>query len=172
MEDDRTQFLDIVNDDDECFIHLARRVLQWIINQIDPNEVIVTRVDDVFDHKWLGFSGLKQIPFDGILMRDSESRQSVQRAPSSFPSFHPRQIKDCLRFVRDENQYTLVEPKLDSPAAESPSGTESLRNLLARNLASGDRQGSSESATVYAWFSGNSNENARGSLMVASVNSP
>jgi hypothetical protein len=129
--------------DDVDFIESVLRLISGSVEVHRPSEFWVHKIDNWFDHKWMGFSG-KAL---GAL--------GVWKEPLTIPPFVAGRIVGDWYFRYDaiSSEYVLshVERKIHHQGLSA----ENFRRRVNR-LAS--------SAAFY-WFSGNSLETGRGSLM-------
>ena len=49
--------------DDPEFVELVKHVIAGCVNDEFPRTIIVIKIDNWFDHKWLGFSGKGRVGF-------------------------------------------------------------------------------------------------------------
>ncbi|HSE23811.1 MAG TPA: hypothetical protein VLB68_19230, partial [Pyrinomonadaceae bacterium] len=58
-----TMKLLVKQNDDPQFVELVKQVISACVNESIPNKVFVIKIDNWFDHKWLGFSGKGRVGF-------------------------------------------------------------------------------------------------------------
>ncbi len=74
--------------DDPQFIKLVNQVLLRLLQQHAPAEAFVIRINKWFDHKWLDFSGIGRVKFDGGLMIEV-ALDEFRQDQTTFPPFTP-----------------------------------------------------------------------------------
>jgi hypothetical protein len=120
---DTLGYLNAQGDDDRAFLVAAARLLAAIEGSFEM--LIVIRVRDWFDHKWLRFSGNGLVPF-GHCQRSQPgiALESFHQEKLTFPPFSPHRI------VVEEHFADFDIP--DPPAIHSRRRRRSARNLHRR----------------------------------------
>jgi hypothetical protein len=145
--------------DDPGFIAVLNSLVNGLISNRAPEELWIIQIDNWFDHKWLGFSGMgavaSNIPIDRYDTVKAESYQEKL----TFPPFAPNRVLDQFSYVRVGNDYTESPlPTLPHGTARKPSETNLRRRV----------EKFSRSA-CFVWYSANTLANGRGSVMVYNV---
>lgn len=145
--------------DDNDFIELLNSILARLLEQWAPEKLWVIQIDNWFDHKWLRFSGngavASNIPMDSFTSVKAEFHQDKL----TFPPFAPNRVLGQWSFLRVDGGY------VEAPLLQMPHSTE--RRSSNSNLHR--RAETLEGSALFAWYSGNTLKNGRGSLMVYSV---
>lgn len=142
--------------DDPGFIEVLNSILSELIADDAPQQFWVIQIDNWFDHKWLGFSGMgliaSNIPLNNYDTVKSESYQEKV----TFPPFTPSRVVGQFSFVRVGNTYT------ESALPTLPHGNERKHSEtnLRRRIQDFTRSG------CFVWYSANTVANGRGSVMV------
>jgi len=123
--------------DDVAFLSVAQRILNGAIVELRMREVFLVRVDNWFDHKWLGWW--------------SRNEEELR-----VPTFTPNRVHSEKHFVWKSETSAWEDIGLQKPLHVQQPG----RPWLAQPL---DRF--SESA-AFVWYSGNTAYNNMGSLML------
>ena len=131
-------------DDDPEFITLTQRLIHGIVLERQPREYCVVRIDNWFGARWLNFSG-KTLGMLGVHKRDRVT----------FPPF-------ILSRVRSYTFFTWSETNDDYVGVEKPQFVHKWQNSGA-NLHNFVDNSFPEGS--FFWFSGNTRENRRGSVM-------
>ena len=145
--------------DDPGFIALLNSLVQGLISNRAPEELWIIQIDNWFDHKWLGFSGMgavaSNIPIDRYDTVKAESYQEKL----TFPPFTPNRVVEQFSYVRVGNEYA------ESPLPVLPHGTARKRSEtnLRRRVEDFSR------SACFVWYSANTLANGRGSVMVYNV---
>jgi hypothetical protein len=145
--------------DDSGFVLLLNSLLLGLISQRAPKELWIIQIDNWFDHKWLGFSGMgaiaSNIPIDGYDTVKAESYQEKL----TFPPFTPNRVVSQFSYVRVGTEY------VESPLPALPHSIERRRSEinLRRRI-----ENFSQSA-VFVWYSANTLANGRASVMVYDI---
>jgi hypothetical protein len=146
------------NDDPE-FVELVKRVIAGCINDSFPNTIIVVQIDNWFDYKWLGFSGIGRVPFAGTFDLDT-ALDEFRQDQITLPPFSPSRVLEEYCFQREVNgEYSACDPR---PWLHEKELARSSQNLHKRIVDLVD-------SAVIAWFSSNTRQNLRGSIMVYEV---
>jgi len=142
--------------DDPGFIEVLNSILSGLIADDAPQQFWVIQIDNWFDHKWLGFSGMgliaSIIPLNSY---DTVKAESYQEKVT-FPPFTPNRVVAQFSFVRVGNTYT------ESALPALPHGNERKHSEtnLRRRIQDFTRSG------CFVWYSANTVANGRGSVMV------
>jgi hypothetical protein len=153
----------IKQSDDPEFVNLVRQVVSGCTTEGFPKEVFVIKIDNWFDHKWLGFSGNGRVGFgffSGILVDMDTALDEFRQDKITLPPFSPKRVIEEYRFLRDESgAYSRRNPR---PYIHQRKLASSSQNLHKRIV---DRVDSA----ILVWFSSNTKANLRGSIMVYEV---
>jgi hypothetical protein len=138
------------------------RILRGIVTRSRPEDVFVIRIDNWFDHKWLTFSGKGIVFFDfgGLASRDDVALDEFHMEQATFPPFNFKRVRSQVYFCRTAKGYYEEQP----PAhlihrAEKGHGARNLTRRVAEFARS----------AVFLWFTSETAENGRGSVMVYAV---
>lgn len=129
-------------DDDPGFTELIARLIEGAVTVHRPEDFRVFKIDNWFDHKWLGFSG-KVIGAVGVWQEGL-----------TIPPFVANRIVHRWHYRVDDDG----GPRLLGPGADIHHRGWSARNLQRR-------VGLIAPASALFWYSGNSLATGRGSLM-------
>jgi hypothetical protein len=132
------RFLDRRATDDPALMYWLDGILAGVFDQFRPKQLYVLKVDNWFGKRWLGFSGKALGAF------------GVRKSELTTPPFIPSRIVSQHRFVRGERD-VLKRPRIH---VFQRSGENVNRKV--EHVAPG--------ATLF-WYSGQSTENGRGSVM-------
>jgi len=129
------------SNDDPGFVRLVSLIIDALVIQRSPKIIVIIAVDNWFDHKWLNFSG----KILGAL--------GVWKDPLTIPPFHPdRIINQTVYQMGRQKQYELMEaPPLHNPQSSAQNLKRKIQNVT--------------NSGVFAWWSGNTRANAKGSFM-------
>lgn len=131
--------------DDPQFVELISRTLTALAHCYKPIEIYVIHIDNWFDHKWKGFSGVADLQVGTWL------------GPTlRVPPFNPnRVVSQTHLHLDDPDKPTyVIEPAL--PLHIYQPSSSNLRRSLSQITKSG----------LFAWYSGGTKKNDRASLMV------
>ena len=126
------------------FLTLVRCVTANLIRISHPKDVFVTRIDEWFDHRWLGFAG-KTLGSLGI--------RKLQRL--TIPPFIPRRVitqEAYLQPAGSESYKLTFAP----PLHRFQTSAENMNRYIDRVSTSG----------LFLWFSGATAKTGNGSLLV------
>jgi hypothetical protein len=123
---------------------LVQRLIHGVILTSKPKDYCVVRIDNWFGERWLNFSG-KTLGALGVHKKPN----------TTFPPFVPSRIRSCTLFTWNSKMadYANVE-EFHSVHKWQHSGA-NLQNFV----------GNTYPDACFFWFSGNTKENHRGSLM-------
>ena len=144
--------------DDPVFLTALNGMLANLVNVHQPNEVHFFRIDRWFDHKWLGYSGIARVAFDGPGGIDT-ALDAVWREKLTFPPFNPNRVLEQISFERTNNAYRLNR---NARTIHGPSRSHSARNLQNR-VAEFTQSG------LFVWFSSDTKLLDQASVMSYSV---
>ena len=150
------------NDDPE-FVELVKHVIAGCVNDGFPRTIIIIKIDNWFDHKWLGFSGKGRVGFGfyGDYLVDMDTALDEFRQDQiTLPPFSPRRVIEEYYFQREASgNYSVRNPR---PYLHERKLAPSSQNLHKRIV---DRIDSA----ILVWFSSNTKQNLRGSIMIYEV---
>jgi hypothetical protein len=156
--------------DDNDFMDCFNLLISSLANQETPGDLWIIRINNWFDHKWLGFSGLgttAKFRYPGpINLRDTlvgrffdTVKVEFSQDNLTFPPFTPARITEQWSFRRSGLNYIEAAlPKLPHRTKKSPS-----RFNLHRRIEDHGKP------VLFLWFSGNTLRNGRGCAMVYSL---
>ena len=129
--------------DDDGFLTLVRSAVRHVVEQHLPTNLYLVRIDNWFGERWLGFGG-KLVGAVG-----------VHPTELTIPPFNPNRVRAECAFVRtDDGSYAQVD------------GVERLHLDISSEANLRRKIRATTESGVFAWFSGNSIANGRGSLLV------
>ncbi len=141
-------------DDDPAFIAMVDR----IIASSHLPELFVIRIKNWFDHKWLRFSGIGRVGFQGA--RIDTALDEFWQKKLTFPPFTPARVLSQCYFCWTTKNYFEEQP---APALiHDMKPKHSSANLHRRVVDFAER-------AAFVWFSSNSAHNQRGSVIVYMV---
>ena len=148
------------NDDPE-FVELVKRVIAGCIDDSFPNTIIVIQIDNWFDYKWLGFSGKGRVGFPFVLNLDLDTALDEFRQDQiTLPPFSPSRVIEEYYFQREVNgEYRARDPLLYLHQKELAPSSQNLHKRIVDRFDS----------AVLVWFSSNTKQNLRGSVMIYEV---
>ncbi len=149
-------FTRIESGDDPEFMGLLEQFIEFLTGKIDRPKLFVIRVDNWFDHKWLGFAGKthrRHEEFPNIVV---SAARWYPRDEFTLPPFSPNRILDQKEFDLDADKITQAT---SSTKIHRSKKTPSSQNIL-RNLRELCGRG------LFIWFSSQSSPNGRASMMV------
>lgn len=120
-----------------------RRLIQNVVTQRSPAKLFVVRIDNWFGENWLGFGGKVM------------GAVGVHPTELTVPPFKPSRVVSQRVFARAESGSYAEVDSVERLHRDIPS-EENLRRTLRAITESG----------VFVWFSGNSQANGRGSVLV------
>jgi hypothetical protein len=95
-----SDYLNVQQDDDLHFLATAARLISGLD---DPtlDEIVIVRVRNWFDHKWLRFSGYGRVPFEGASSsHPGVALDAFSQDKLTFPPFTPRRIVVETHFTK------------------------------------------------------------------------
>lgn len=134
-------------DDDVSFVSLVQRIVNGAVLVYTPQEVFALKVDNWFDHKWLRFS------------KESSPILISGKSKTVLPPFDPHRIRHQHRFI--------LRVKGDGYSLEGSGMPIHLYRKLRRGIKPRQMIAKFPSAVIF-WYSGNTKQNDRGSLMLYS----
>ena len=153
----------VTQNDDPEFVKLVSQVIFSCTDDCFPKRVFVIKIDNWFDHKWLGFSGIGRVGFGffmDFLVDMDTALDEFRQDQITLPPFSPRRVVEEYFFERDESGgYSRRNPR---PYVHERTLAPSSQNLHKRIV---DRVDSA----ILVWFSSNTSQNKRGCLMVYEV---
>jgi len=149
--------------DDPGFVELVKHVIAGSINDGFPNTIIVIKIDNWFDHKWLGFSGRGRVGFGfyGDYLVDMDTALDEFRQDQiTLPPFSPRRVIEEYYFQREASgNYSVRDPRPYLHERKLAPSSQNLHKRIADRIDS----------ALLVWFSSNTKQNLRGSLMIYEV---
>jgi hypothetical protein len=128
--------------DDPAFLEIVSRITNSALQQTKANRLYLVRLDNWFDHKWLGYSG------------GNEHRKGALGGPDlRIPAFVPNRVVAETLWVRKDESY---EPTLIPTPLHRKRFGDYADSLRVSQVSQG---------AVFVWYSANSGPNGRGSVM-------
>lgn len=153
-----TTFAPLGDSDDPYFVELVNAACNSIVESSLPDEVWLIQVDNWFDHKWLGFSGIGVVhfPLPAHGIGEHGALDAFHQEKLTLPPFAPNRVLAQWCYVRFDNSYAEAALKsLPHASSRRPSETNLQRRVQ-----------DFTSSGVLIWYSTNTVANGRGSLMV------
>src|SRR5215831_8347025 len=91
--------------DDPGFIEMLNSILRGLIADHTPEQFWVIQIDNWFDHKWLGFSGMGLNASNIPLSRYDTVKAESYQEKVTFPPFTPNRVLGQFSFVRVSDGY-------------------------------------------------------------------
>lgn len=146
--------------DNKNFIAALNGFVDQLTNDLEPAEIYMIRINEWFDHKWLGYSGrgIIQFPYSEPYILAKLDKRFLDRL--TFPPFNPNQVR--------AEHYWKLENSGDYNGTEKPHciynqklkyNSYNWHNLVESVSSSG----------VFVWFSSNSESSGNGSIMVYAI---
>jgi hypothetical protein len=133
-------------DDAPEFVNLVEYAVNGILRRYSPATLILIKIDNWFGSRWLGFAG-KIMGLAGLTMNINKHRT----ADINIPPFVPERVVLQRRFIA---------PQFDEVAAG-----ELIHKRMRTTEALKRKAAHAAPGIAFVWYSGNSKENGRGSLM-------
>jgi hypothetical protein len=148
------------NDDPE-FVELVKRVIAGCIGDSFPNTIIVIQIDNWFDYKWLGFSGKGRVGFPFVVNLDLDTALDEFRQDQiTLPPFSPSRVIEEYYFQREvTGEYRARDPLIYLHQKELAPSSQNLHKRIVDRFDS----------EVLVWFSSNTKQNLRASVMIYEV---
>ncbi|MBN2613206.1 MAG: hypothetical protein JXB00_16755 [Bacteroidales bacterium] len=147
--------LDMDDNDSSDFIGLVGTIINSLIQIHDIELVNVVKIDNWFDHKWLNYSGKGIIHFEETLHPDKVALTNFWKDKITVPPFHPNRVKsDRLYRTKD-----TLDKQIEKPIHTIKGSSDNLNNRIEGKIENG----------LFVWFSANSENNQKGSLMIYKV---
>jgi hypothetical protein len=149
--------------DDSKFTDILYTIVDGILAQHQPKELYITAIDNWFDHKWLGFSGIGVAPFEfpAFMNRFDSALDEFRQDKVTLPAFSPSRIVRQSYFRRDGRTAAYVGQEKHKPLHKKQ--RESSSTNLQRRI-----QHISDSG-LFVWYSSNTLSQERASIMVYAV---
>ena len=137
--------LDAASDDDPSFLKEIFPVIKGALKCYEPDQVYLIKIDNWFDSKWAWFGG-KVLGALGI----------HTFAKLVIPPFVPNRVKRQTYLVKSAKAPHQFDEQEAEPLHIEQASSNNFGRALKQNY----------SSAVFIWYSGNTLENRRGSLMV------
>lgn len=150
--------LEQIEGDDPKFVDALGGMIGEIVRRVRAPEVFLIRIDNWFDHKWLGFAGKVKITINTGLDEINSEVVPVGKSRSDvvFPPFVPNRILAQDHFLNEDNRLRRPEdPRFVHPVVKQ----RSAKNLDTKVLDFCPHG-------IFFWFSSQSASTRRASLMV------
>jgi hypothetical protein len=146
--------------DDKNFLSALNGFVYQLTEDLEPKEVYAIRINDWFDHKLLGYSGrgIIQFPYSEPYILAKLDKRFLDRL--TFPPFNPNQVLDERYWeLQNSGIYSGTEKTHCIYSQELKYNSYNWHNLVESVSSSG----------VFIWFSSNSEDSERGSIMVYAI---
>ncbi len=148
----------VESDDAPAFLAVVDQIIAGLVEQHAPEEFYLVRIANWFDHRWLRFSGIGRVPFNGVSTHTA--LDEFHQEQLTFPPFTPNRVTSQHYFaLTNRGQFEEQAP------VQLIHGT--ARGHSAKNLHR--RVADFSRSAVFVWFSSHSAANGRGSVMVYTV---
>ena len=145
--------------DDETFLTSIDSLISMIVNELEPHNLYVTRINKWFDHKWLRYSGRGRVKFEGDDTIDT-ALDGVWREKLTFPPFNPKQVGQQLCWERQPDGQYQGPPE--------PRWIHKMRlDYSSSNM--NNRVASFSESGLFIWFTSHTSTNEHGSILVYSI---
>ncbi len=143
--------------DDPEFIRIVNLIISSVLIQNRPKEIYVIHIAKWFDHKWLDFSGKGVVDFPYGYPWVDAALDEFSQDKTTFPPFTPKRVIKQQYFSQNANgDYVEARP----PELPHKRRYQRSNKNLHRRV-----QSLSDSA-AFVWYSSDTVENEKGSLMV------
>lgn len=148
--------------DDPGFIRLLKSTIEGILAESKPDDLYVVAIDNWFDHKWLGFSGIGVVPFEfPAFMNREDALGEFRQLHVTLPPFSPNRVIAQRYFQRQGAAYVEIDPRALLHEKKRKRSEENLNRRIQDVSASG----------AFVWYSSNTRANERASIMVYTIKS-
>jgi hypothetical protein len=149
--------LKVTDTDHPEFVTMVESILNHLDAAYSPDEVFSILIRGWFDHKWLNFSGKGLVSYESPLPNHPQvALDKFFQDQTTFPPFTPNRILSQTRWAYD-----------DDPSSKS---TLPHKRRCARSASNLHRRIKDHSkSAVYVWYSSETDQNQRGSMMVYRV---
>jgi len=153
---------------DREFLEIVDTVADHTMNEMDCRDLFLVQIDNWFDHKWLGFSGMGRVPsplsFLSMMPANTAQKDRFYSVPASFwkktitlPPFTPNRILSQMHFQRSHSGgFIRCESLLPQQKEKSKRGSVNLARRIQEISDSG----------VFLWYSSNALQNGAASILI------
>jgi hypothetical protein len=141
-------------DDAPGFIEIINKIMAISIFQWNIDEIMVIKIKNWFDHKWLNYSGKKIIHFE-CLHPDNVAMADDWKERVTIPPFNPNRVLS-EQFFRKRS---TGNQQFEKVVHKKQRSTDNQLNQISRKTNNG----------IFVWYSSNSKDLNRGSLMMYRV---
>tara|TARA_R110002073_G_scaffold220418_3_gene380625 strand:+ start:24 stop:611 length:588 start_codon:yes stop_codon:yes gene_type:complete len=127
--------------DNPDFILNCEKIILNRIEQWNPTDIFVIRIDNWFDEKWMEYSG------------NITSGLSIWKGKTTIPPFHPNRVENSDFYQKSAQLYVKKENRNNVHVYQE--SKDNLKRYISEFTGNG----------LFIWYSGNSKINAIGSLM-------
>jgi hypothetical protein len=100
-------YLSVERDDDRTFLAWVSQLID-ALDDPEVDDLVVVRIRNWFDHKWLRFSGIGRVEFTHVaLNHQGVSLEALSQSKLTFPPFTPSRIVAETHFTKDREPFTL-----------------------------------------------------------------
>jgi len=148
--------------DDVEFVKVINRIVEGILSRTNSNELYIVGIDNWFDQKWLGFSGIGIVDFEFpvFMGRDDGALDEFRQEEVTVPPFSPgRVISQCYFRNKNDTEYVQTEPPILLHKKERMRSERNLHRRIKNISDSG----------VFVWYSSNTLVNERASIMTYTI---
>jgi hypothetical protein len=161
-------FENLEGNPDREFLEIVDTVAARAMDEMDCCDLFLVQIDNWFDHKWLGFSGMGRVPspfpFLSMVPAGAGQKDRFYSVPASFwkkaisvPPFTPNRILSRMHFQRSHSgDFIRCEDPLPQRQGESMRGTVNSARRIQEISDSG----------VFLWYSSNASQNGAASILI------
>ena len=138
------------------FLIVVDRLLIANVEKYEPHEVVIVRIDNWFDHRWLNYSGKAVVHFEfSFPNRIDAALDSQWREKVTVPPFHPNRVQRSQYFYTGSS----TNPAIEKATHRWRTSNSNIHNRIADLTKNG----------LFVWYSSNTEVNQRGSIMLYRV---
>jgi len=161
-------FENLEGNPDSEFLETVDTVAAHVMDEMDCRDLFLVQIDNWFDHKWLGFSGMGRVPspfpFLSMIPPNADQKDRFYSVPASFwkkaitmPPFTPNRILSRTHFQRRHSgDFIRCKNLLPQRQEGSMRGTVNSARRIQEISDSG----------VFLWYSSNASQNGAASILI------
>ena len=155
--------LRLTEKDDPEFIVVIDRIIHGILTRTAPQDLYIIAVDNWFDHKWLGFSGIGVVPFEfPAFMNREDALDEFWQDKLTLPPFSPKRVVCETYFRKIGPRYVQTDPPKFLHRRQRQRSEANLNRRIVDISGSG----------CFVWYSSNTTSRTRASMMMYMLNRP
>jgi hypothetical protein len=136
------------------FIEIMDKIIMGLVEKFQIDEILLVKIKNWFDHKWLNYSGKSVVQFQGGHLIET-ALQDEWREKITVPPFNPNRVLSETFYRIRQTDNKIFENSLH----KTKNSNENIHNRITNYSTNG----------LFVWYSSDTKINKKGCLMIYRV---